>query len=257
MRTAFLFMILPALASCVFVPEEAILSKGIHEMHTPARSYAIQPPPPDRIFAGTETVYRNNYVLNETVSIKVGDILLREQAFRKDKTILSKMTLDRDVVFKVGTEEIKLPAKQYKIYGTFELNGEKYYVLPKVGHYYFLADMNGFLQTRYLYDIKNSKRVTIFPDKASFSPVSAKLKRATREQTATLPFSDFEVIYDGVKNNQIVLFYKDSVPGTNGGKGSFDTLSFPADATMISVAGRLIRVIRADREQITYIVVKE
>ena len=77
------------------------------------------------------------------------------------------------------------------------------------------------------------------------------------QSTSDILDDDFEVIYDGIKNNQIVLFYKDSVPGTNGGTGSFDTLSFPADATMISVAGRLIRIIRADREQITYIVVKE
>ena len=70
-------------------------------------------------------------------------------------------------------------------------------------------------------------------------------------------FIDFEVIYDGVKNNQIVLFYKNAVPGTNGNAGSFDTRGYPADSTLISVEGRLLRILHADRDQMTYIVVKE
>ena len=88
-------------------------------------------------------------------------------------------------------------------------------------------------------------------------PESAYMKRAMTYDQEKIPFLDFEVVYDGIKNNRIILFYKDAVPGTDGASGSFDTLGYPADSTMISVAGRLLRIIRADNEQITYIVVKE
>ena len=152
---------------------------------------------------------------------------------------------------------MKLPAKKYQIFGIFEQGDQTFFVLPKYNHYYFLVDMNGQIQRQFLYEIKGSHKVTLFPDRAMILPESAYMKRAMTYDQEKIPFLDFEVVYDGIKNNRIILFYKDAVPGTDGASGSFDTLGYPADSTMISVAGRLLRIIRADNEQITYIVVKE
>ncbi len=257
MRKVFYVIILTILTSCAFVPDELLLSQGFTDMHSPALSYTILPPPPKSVFAGSQTVYRNNYVLNETTTAKVGETVLRVQAFRKDDFVSGELILDRPVKIKIGTDVIKLPAKKYPIFGMFEQGDQTYFVLQKINHYYFLVDMNGMLQRKFLYEIKGSDKVTIFPDRAQLFPESAKMKRVSFFEQQKIPFLDFEVVYDGIKNNQIILFYKNAVPGTNGGSGSFDTLSYPADSTMISVEGRLLRIIRADKEQMTYIVVKE
>ncbi len=258
MRQAFYFLILPFLAACTFIPEEWLgTSVEFEKMSSSARSYTILPPPPRTVFVGSQTVYQNNYVLNETSSAKVGETVLRVKAFKKDNFVSDELRLEQPVTIKIGSEEMVLPAKKYEIFGIFEQKDKTYFVLPKFDHYYFLVDMNGVLQRQFLYEIKGNDKVTLFPEKASFFPESARLKREMFFEQAKIPFLDFEVVYDGVKNNQIVLFYKDAVPGTNGGSGSFDTLGYPADSTMISVAGRLLRVLRADKEQISYIVVKE
>ncbi len=258
MRQAVFFFILPILASCAFMPESWLgLSEGQQEMFSSARSYSILPPPPQLIFTGSQTVYQNNYVLNETASAKVGETVLRVQAFKKDNFVSDEFILERPVTIKIGNDEMKLPAKKYQIFGIFEQGDQTFFVLPKYNHYYFLVDMNGQIQRQFLYEIKGSHKVTLFPDRAMILPESAYMKRAMTYDQEKIPFLDFEVVYDGIKNNRIILFYKDAVPGTDGASGSFDTLGYPADSTMISVAGRLLRIIRADNEQITYIVVKE
>lgn len=258
MRRTFYFFVLPVLVSCAVIPEEWIgLSQEFENMQSSSRSYTILPPPESTVFIGSQTVYQNNYVLNETASAKVGETVLRVQAFKKDNFVSDELILDRPVKIKIGTDEMTLPAKKYQIFGLFEQGDKTYFVLPKFNHYYFLVDMNGAVQRQFLYEIKNSDKATLFPEKALLFPESARMKRVLSSKQSKVPFLDFEVVYDGIKNNQIVLFYKDAVPGTNGGSGSFDTLGYPADSTMISVAGRLLRIIRADSEQITYIVVKE
>ena len=71
------------------------------------------------------------------------------------------------------------------------------------------------------------------------SPRGASFKRVYSSTMDTIPFIDFEVKYDGIKNNQIAFFVKDAVPGTNGNAGSFDTVYYPADSTLIMLKGRL------------------
>lgn len=258
MRQLFLFFILPVLTSCALVPDSWLgVSEAFENMQSSARSYTILPPPESSVFTGSQTVYRNNYVLNETASAKVGETVLRVQAFKKDNFVSDELILDRPVKIKIGTDEMTLPARKYQIFGLFEQKDKTYFVLPKFNHYYFLVDMNGAIQRHFLYEIKGSDKATLFPEQAFLMPESARMKRVLSSQQSKVPFLDFEVVYDGIKNNQIILFYKDAVPGTNGGSGSFDTLGYPADSTMISVAGRLLRIIRANNEQITYIVVKE
>lgn len=258
MRRALYFLILPLLTSCSLVPSEWFDgSQGMREIHMPAQSYTILPPPEETIFTGSETVYQNNYKLNETMVARVGEIVLRGQSFRKDNFVTRELILDHPVKVTVDAEEMTLPAKKYPIFGTFEMGAETFFVLPKYKHYYFMVNMHGEFQKRFLYEIKNSDKVSIFPDKAKFEPVTVRMKRVSTSHRQHLPFIDFEVVYDGIKNNQILLFYKNAVPGTNGNTGSFDTLAYPANSTMISVEGRLLRILRADQEQLSFIVIKD
>ena len=258
MKQALYVLILSLLASCALVPDEWYDdSPNAREISGPVRSYSILPPPPETVFDGSETVYRTNYTLNETLVAKVGEPVLRIQAFKKDNFVTHQLILEKPVKVTIEKEEMLLPAKRYPVFGTFEWGAETFYVLPKYKQYYFLVNMKGELQPMYLYEIKNSDKVTIFNDKAKFSPSSARMKMYSFSNQDKIPFTDFEVVYDGVKNNQIVLFYKNAVPGTDGNTGSFDTRGYPADSTMISVEGRLLRVLRADRDQMTYVVIKD
>lgn len=257
MRQAFFATVL-LLASCAFIPDEWYEdSQSAREIAGPVRSYSILPPPADTIYTGQDTIYETNYELNVTRVAKTGDPIIRVQAFKKDNFTTKEMMLERPVTVTIEREEMKLPAKKYPIFGVFEYGDKTYYVLPKYKEYYFLINMRGEFQPMFLYEIKNSDKVTILNEKAKFSPENVKMKRYSYSTQETIPFLDYEIVYDGVKNDRIVLFYKNAVPGTDGGAGSFDTESYPANSTLISVHGRLIRVLHADNNQMTYIILKE
>ena len=160
MKQALYILILPLLlASCVLVPDEWYDdSRSAQEISRPVRSYSILPPPPETVFDGSETVYRTNYTLNETRVAKVGEPVLRVQAFKKDNFITHQLILEKPVTVTIEKEEMRLPAKRYPVFGTFEWGAETFYVLPKYKQYYFLVNMKGELQPMYLYEIKNSDK---------------------------------------------------------------------------------------------------
>ena len=258
MRLVLSLLLFPFLASCSVIPggwyED---SRVIREFDMSAFSHSLLPPPPPKILTGSETIYQNNYVLNETMAAKVGETVLRVQAFHQDNYINQAFFLEKPVTAIVEKAQIELPAGQYTIVGMFERDGESFFVLPQKKHHYFLVNAYGEFQPLYLYGVRNSNKVSIFPDKAKFSPSSVRMKRVTSFERPKLPFSDFEVVYEGIQNNQIKLFYKNAVPGTNGGSGGFDTLFYPVDSTLISIEGRLLRILQVTGEQIVFVVVRD
>ena len=258
-KSVFAFAVLPLmLSACVLLPDSWFNDASNEKLFdsAPARSYTIMPPPPETIFNGTETVYQRNYILNKRMIARVGDPVLRIQAFTKQNYIKGKMILEEPVDFQTAFEHIKMPAREYRIFGMFELDGESYFVLPPQGNIYLLADMSGVIQPRFLYRIRNSEKVTLFRDKAKITPKSVRLKRITESFENKTPFVDYEVLYDGIKNNQMTFFFKRAVPGTNGEQGSFESLAYPKDSTMISLQGAMLRIIRADKEKLEFIVLK-
>lgn len=257
MRRVFYFSLILVLNGCIFMPDlvegRIIDQKRLYEAGVPL---SIQPPPPDDIFTGTETVYQRNYVLNERMIARVGEPVMRVKAFRKQNFVKSEMILENEVTVTSVFENFTLKPKAYPIFGMIELERVPYFVLEPIKNVHLMVDMSGVLQTSLLYDIRDSDKVQLLTDKVKFEPKNPYLVRQKISRESKLPFTDYEVVYDGIKDNQISLFHKYAVPGTKGEKGSFDTYTYPADSTMISVEGALIRIIRADPEQIEYIVMK-
>ncbi len=251
-----LFVLL-MMGGCMFIPDP--LYGEIREQtrwRSTGVEYDLAPPPPETVFTGTETVYQRNYVLNERQVAKVGEPVLRVQAFKRYNYVNAKMMLEKAVDITADREKFSLPAGEYPIFGIIELERVPYYVFPSKKRIHLMSDMNGVVQTSVLYDVRNSDKVRLLTDRIRFVPANPSMTRVVTSQEEKLPFMDFEVVYDGIRNNEIRLFHKYAVPGTNGEKGAFDTYTYPADATMISVEGTLIRIIRADNEQIEFIVLK-
>ncbi len=258
-KSVFAFAVLPVmLSACVFFPDSWFNDAANEKLFdtSSARSYTILPPPPATTFLGTETVWQRNYILNKRMIAHIGDPVLRVQGFTKQTYVTGRMILNEPVEFKTDLEYIKLPAREYQIYGMFEMNGDSFFVLPPQNNIYMLADMSGVIQPRFLYRIRNSEKVTLFRDKAKITPKSVRLKRITESFENKTPFVDYEVLYDGIKNNQMTFFFKRAVPGTNGEQGSFESLAYPKDSTMISLQGAMLRIIRADKEKLEFIVLK-
>lgn len=242
-------------SACAFVPTSLYNnSERNQNMDEENRAYAILPPPPREVSAGQERVYRYNYVLNEQRIARIGDTVLRVQGFQKHKWLHSKMVLDQKAEIRIEGQTIVLSPGEYPIYGVIESDKESFFLLPSRGNLFPMVDMSGVLQNRFMYRVNGEAKASSLRGRAKLTPRQVRFKRATTKREDSLPFTDYEVVYDGIKNDMISLFVKDNVPGSNGEQGSFGTLAFPKDATMISVRGALIRVVRADREKLDFIV---
>lgn len=242
-------------SGCVLIPTSLYNNSERNQaMEEENRSYAILPPPPTEVPGGQENVYRYNYVLNEQRIARTGDAVLRVQGFKSYEFLSSKMILEQKAEAYIDAQKVAFAPGEYPIYGIIDPEKEPYFLLPSRGNLFPVVDMHGVLQTFFMYRVNGEAKVSPLRDRAKLTPRLVRFKRVVKKRENTIPFTDYEVVYDGIKNNMISLFVKDNVPGSNGAQGSFDTLSFPKDSTMISVRGALIRIIRADREKLDYIV---
>ncbi len=259
LKSFLVFGALALTAGCVLFPDYGTQTKEQAAFVASAKEYALQPPPPATVFTGTETTYQKNYKLNERMVVKNGESMIRIQAFKQHNYIHSKMLLEKGFELKTKLDEFEIKSGEYPILGMLDYQGETFYVFAINSKMRFVTNLEGAVQPFVLYHSPDSAndKVSFIPEIVTVSPKNAVLTRVTSFRENAIPSTDYEIMYDGIKNDKISLFYKYSVPGTNGGKGSFDTYTYPLNTTMISLKGVLFRVLRADNEQIEMIPLKD
>lgn len=217
-----------------------------------ANEYDLLPPPPATVFIGSETIYQKNYKMNERLVINNGESMIRVKGFRKHNYIHAKMLLEKEMTLKSKIEKFTIAPKEYPIFGVLDLRGERFFAFLINAKMLFVTDLDGVVQPFLLYHPLSSpeNRVVILSDPVSVSPEGAYMTRVMSFREEKIPATDYEIIYEGIKNGKITLFYKYAVPGTDGGKGSFDTYTYPLNTTMISLKGTLFRVLHANNEKI-------
>ena len=246
-------------AGCVLFTNTSLETADQTLFNQSATEYDLQPPPPATVFVGSETVCQKNYKINERLVIKNGESVLRVKAYRKHNYIHKKMRLEQELILKSKIEDFKIKPKEYPIYGILNMRGETFFVFVIDAKMRFVTNLDGVVQPILLYHSLKSpeNRVNIISDPVSVSPKGAYLTRIMSFREEKIPSTDYEIIYEGIKDGKITLFYKYAVPGTNGGKGSFDTYTYPLNTTMLSLKGVLFRVLRADNEQIELLPVQD
>ena len=214
---------------------------------------------PEFVGLGEKVVYKKNYELNRRYYAAVSDPLIRVQVFAADETARNQVELNEDVKVKVGIEEFSMPKKTYSIQGTVNIDGKTYFVLNGYKKYHPMLDENMRMQNRMLYDDGGwfSKRFLMLNERLSFNHAAPVFKRKVDISTKKRMIDDYEIVYDGIKDNQLAFFYKKSVLGSNGYAGSYDTLFYPKDSTMINLNGLMMQIIHADADRIEYIFLKD
>lgn len=239
-------------SGCVLMPNPSIetFDQALYSQST--KEYDLMPPPPATVFIGSETIYQKNYKINERMVINNGESMIRVKGYRKHNYVHAKMLLEKELTLKTKIETFKIEPKEYPMYGVLDLRGERFFVFLINAKLRFITNLDGVVQPLLLYHPLNTpeNRVTVLPDPVSVSPSDAYLTRVMSFREEKLPSTDYEIIYEGIKDNKITLFYKYAVPGTDGGKGSFDTYTYPLNTTMISLKGTLFRVLHANNEKI-------
>lgn len=241
------------LTGCIFIPE------GTEDSHlsTKTDSFSLNPPPPATQATAPTPILDKNYTLNAHLYAGFGETVLRVVGYYQRNFIHGSLETKEKITFTSNFDSFSIPVGQHPILGTITIKNETFYVIGPFNKKYALLDKSFYVQKKILFKGANDTRYFALNDYNKLSPRGASLKRVYSSTMDTVPFIDFEVKYDGIKNNQMNFFVKDAVPGSDGRAGSFDTVSYPADSTLIMMRGTKIRVIKADSQRFDYIVIED
>ena len=245
-------------SACAFIPDFYSDVSRDRNTYKSMQTYALEPFQ-EVTDLGNKYVYEKSYELNRRNFSAVNEPVMRVLTYTVGETARNQVSLAKEVRVKTDSAEFVLPAKTYSVRGTVTIDGVKYIVLDGYKKYYVMLDADLRLQNKILYEDDGmfSKRFIMLNRKAELSPKNAFFKRKIDVSSDRKLIEDYEIVYEGIKDGKLAFFYKQSVVGSNGNAGSYDTLFYPKDSTMINLANVMMQIIRADNERIEYRYLKE
>lgn len=207
-------------------------------------------------YTGTTNERDNNIILNKALTVRKGDALLRDKYYNKShyqqKIFMpNKKGNIQGFVYTMNLD----PKETYEVNQTVKINGKKYYLLPSgIEDYYYLFDEDGLF---YEYaGVKKDNRLNII-DTEEILPYPADLKMNTviknREEVSDV-LGGFEVKYGGAELDRIWFDYME-YDGSDS-HGTYERINFPNKPGLIMINGRGLRIIRADDNYVTYMILK-
>jgi len=248
------------LAACAIIPDFFSDRPPERNPLKASEVYTLKPYEYQRtLYLGEKTIEQKNYEFNRREYVRAGESVLRVKTFRQNsyKNFYNEFMLDHAITLKFGVENFTIPAGPRHILGSVDIDGDVYYVLDSTDKYHMLMTPDFYLSNLALYEkspgvfLKLYEKIVFKPARKTYLP-----QRTEEVSEHPIPVDDYEVSYDGIKDRKLVFFYKKSVIGSNGESGSFETLTYPADSSTIDLLGILIKVIRADKDHIEYIMMK-
>lgn len=248
---------LGVLNACAFIPDyssDIPLDRNYVKLN---KTYTTSIYPQD-FYLGERMILKKNYTLKKREYIRPGDRIIRVESYRQKEFEHNSFVLPYDVEMRFVVGKFKFPAGTYRVIGTTIIDGEKLLVLESKYKYFLLMRENYTLCDFSLYEKEKGSGIYIRPnEQITFYPKNPRLTKKSSVRRDEVPVDEYEVVYDGVKDNKMIFFYKKPVFGTDGSTGIFETITFHADEPVIKILGVTIQVIRADADHLEYVVLKD
>ena len=203
----------------------------------------------------TETINETNYTPNIAQTVSVGNSILNNKTYQKTVYAQSYLKANKKGVLNSSSVPVGIyPDKKYEAIGEITIDGDRYKLIrSELEDYVVLIDDSGAFYSR-IGQIKDDYLILLDTE---FFPYPANLKMTeiqvtSSEQTAAV--QGFDVKYDGVKLDRIWFSYYEYA---NEDSGTFSNLSFPNKPGLITINNIGFRVLAADNEKITYMVLTE
>lgn len=221
------------------------------------RGYSIDYADNEEKLVGDESLRENNVVLNKSITVKKGDSILSDKTFDKKTYQNFVYRVNKKGVINTLTYPLKLDNKKdYLILGWVKIDGKKYSILESdIDDYVFLFDEDGnFYKRSGLIEDKNLKLLDedlfIYPSDLKVMQI-AKM----RDEISNVK-KGYEVKYGGLKLDRVWFDYLDYDKNNQNG-GVFEKISFPNMPGLITINGVNMRVLDANEDTLTYIILSD
>lgn len=208
----------------------------------------------DEIYKGTEDIRESEVMMNKALTVKKGEAVLSDKLF--DRSSYEKTIFMPNINGTLqGAFSLKLNSRQtYSVDKWVKIDGTKYYMLYSgIGSSYYLFDDDG---TFYNHEgVDREGTLQIMEETVMLYPSNLKMNKITetRDEISNVR-NGYEVKYGGVQLNRIWFDYL-TYDGSDS-SGNFERISFPDKPGLITINGKGLRVINADNNKITYMILK-
>ena len=204
----------------------------------------------------SETVVDKNYKPNTAITVSKGFPMLARQIYEKKKYVAQFVKANKNGVLNSASLPVIIKSdKVYQYVGEVVVDGETYQLLPcELADFYFMVKEDGTIYNR-IGQIKDGYLVLV---ESEFFPYPADLKmvavQSSNEQKQ--PLSGYDVRYEGINLDRIWFTYLE-YDGDNADAGVYQKFSFPNKPGLIELADVGLRVLHADDEKITFMVLQD
>lgn len=256
MTKKFMPLFILLLTGCVYAGEIDVLPsrKGFFER---LNSYSVERFNDQQEFVKTEHLNDKNYKLNQSMTAFRGYTVVNNKTYRRDWYQQNFVKPNRSGSLSSGgiSQAYQKDEKQ-RVLGTVTIDGIEWRIIPgEDDEFVYMIDKDGKFNNR-AGKLDGSRLILldteyeVLPDDLQMIDVAATSSMQTK------PVLGFDVKYEGVKLDRIWFTYFDYA-SANGGKGTFEEISFPNKPGLIEINGIGIRVLKADNERLDYMVIRD
>lgn len=207
------------------------------------------------VYKGTDDIRENEVVMNKALTVRKGEAVLSDKLYNKasyEHTAFmpSESGSLQNLVFSLNLDA----RKTYEVSYWVNIKGTKYYLLNSdLDGYFYLFDDDG---NFYNYGgLDKDGILQIMPEEVMVYPSNLKMNKIikSRDEISNVR-NGYEVKYTGEHLGRIWFDYM-AYDGSDVA-GKFERISFPNQPGLITVNGKGLRVIKADDNSITYMILK-
>lgn len=199
----------------------------------------------------------HDYVMNKAITVKKGEPILSDKFFDLD-TYRSQVYMPNK---KGSLQTITFPMqldsrREYDILGWIKMNGETYSILASdLDDYVYLFDENGKFYNK-AGRVKDGVVMILDEDVFAYPSDLRFIERVKTRDVASNVKDGYEIKYGGVKLDRLWFDYMAYDQDNNDG-GVFERINFPNKPGLIMINGKGLRVLNADKDSLTYMILKD
>jgi len=219
--------------------------------------YVVEPADSDEKIVANESAREKSFALNKTATAKVGDTVLSDKIY--DKKTYRKLLFRPNKKGVINTLSYPLNLDntlEYEIKGWVTIDGVRYGLIEgNVDDYVFLFDEKGDFYNKA--GMIDDGVLRVLDEEIFVYPSDLKMNTivSMRDETDNIK-TGFELKYAGTKLDRIWFDYLD-YNQENNNSGVFEKISFPNKSGLIRIGDVGMRILSADEDAVTYIVLTD
>lgn len=254
MKKICLFVTVMMLSACFRAGSYDILSQR-NDIFTMWNGYKITYYNNEPQLIDTQVIEENNFNLNVAQTVYKGNSVLISKSYTRDFYSEVFVKANKRGVLNSTSMPITIPAdKNYEVIGQITIDGKVYRLLPAaMEDYVTLIDADGYFYNK-MGQVRSGYVILLDMEIFSYPADLRMIEVASSRTEDTTAVKGFDVRYDGVKLDRIWFTYMDYDEVE---AGTFKEMSFPDKPGLITINNVGLRVIKADNEKITYMVISD